>query len=230
MPTNNRPLVRQLFEMRFKPNSKILDFRGAWTDYLSREMNLPDWKIDANRLDLFDSNHLAFLSFKNCGFATHAPETKTYFEDQTGRFLRAVFAIEDFKPLPVGRLGVRSIFLTPYNGDFKNLFEKYQEKVVNPNQDTISKLEGTLIDIGAPLNFKANDGFFNTMSGPTESNQAKELFPGFDLYPAVGLFFEIDYFKNDIGDTEVSTLVNIIKSFSQKSWNKMETLTKSVFG
>lgn len=230
MPTKTSdPISRHIFELRFKPNSKVLDFRGEWTNYLSTEMNLPEWKIDINRIDLYDTNDLAFLSYKNCGFVSQLPPTKNYFEDQATKFLRAIFLIEGFKPLPVTRLGVRSTFIKSYSGEFTSLFEKYKEKVINPTSEVLKIFGTQLVDIGAPLNFKDNDSYFNTMSGPMALNQIKQFFPTIENIPNVGLFFEIDYFKEEIGDVSVEYLTGLIKTYAQKSWQKMEGLTQLLF-
>ncbi|MDP3024134.1 MAG: hypothetical protein Q8O10_01210 [candidate division Zixibacteria bacterium] len=224
----NAVISHHIFEMRFKPNARILDFPGQWTEYLSAEMNLPDWRIDITRMDLYDNKNQAFLSFKNCGFVSALPDTKNYFEDQASKFLRTIFKLKEFKSTPVTRLGVRSTFLNPYPGDFKSLFEKYKSKVIKPADETMRALGGELIDIGVPLNFKDGDAYFNTMSGPMTSLQIKRFFPIIETVPEVGLFFEIDYFKENIGEPEVEQLVLILKTFSQRSWQKMESLSKLV--
>ena len=226
MATDTTDLIsRHVFEMRFKPNSKILDFRGEWTNFLSSEMNLPEWRIDINRIDLYDAKDLAFLSYKNCGFACQLPPTKHYFEDRAVKFLRSVFRIEGATPSPVTRLGVRSTFLESYSGDFHSLFEKYKQKVIAPTPQMTEILGGQLIDLGAPLNCKDGDAYFNTMSGPVGTAQIKQFFPDIESTPDVGIFFEIDYFQEKIGNAPEEQLAALIKSFTQKSWEKVEKLT-----
>ncbi len=41
-------------EVRYKPNPKILDYRGTWAELISNHMNLSEWKIIENRIDIYD--------------------------------------------------------------------------------------------------------------------------------------------------------------------------------
>jgi len=214
--------------MRFKPNAKILDYLGEWTEYLVNEMNLPDWNIDINRLNLYDKKNQAFLGFKNCGFVSISPDTRNYFEDQASKFLRAIFKLEEFKPLPVTRMGVRSAFLMSYAGNFESIFQKYKDKVIKPTDKALEALNGQLIDLGVPLNFKDGEAYFNTMTGPMTSLQIKRFFPTIESTPDVGLFFEIDYFKENIGNEQLEQLIGLLKTFAHKSWQKMDSLVKLV--
>jgi hypothetical protein len=47
-----RTASEHVFEIRYRPNAKILDKRGEWAEKLSHELELPAWRIGANRLDV----------------------------------------------------------------------------------------------------------------------------------------------------------------------------------
>ena len=55
----------QVFEIRYRPNARILDRRGEWAVELSSQLKLPTWQVGPNRIDLSNSTseHRAFVSF-----------------------------------------------------------------------------------------------------------------------------------------------------------------------
>ncbi|HXF48670.1 MAG TPA: hypothetical protein VNL73_04490 [Verrucomicrobiae bacterium] len=222
---------RHILEIRFKPSTKILDYRGAWTEYLSQEMELPQWKIDQNRIDLtnLENNELAFLSYKNCGYVIEHPNSTNLFQDRAAKFLRTIQLIEDFKLPAVTRLGVRSVFYKMYPDSFEALFRKFKQKLINTESETIAAYGGNIADVGVALNLESTDGKFNTNSGPMNSSQAANYFPNIELPLNAGYFFEIDFFKENIGNAETDALCSLLKSFAEQSWGKMETLSKTIF-
>jgi hypothetical protein len=62
MGSNNRKvaLSENILEIRYKPNSKILDHRGTWAEIISKDLTLTEWLIVGNRFDVHD------LGKKNC--------------------------------------------------------------------------------------------------------------------------------------------------------------------
>jgi len=70
MPDTEKSVVNEhVLEIRYKPNPKILDLRGTWAEQISLHMDLPHWRIVANRIDAFtegESIH-AFVGFRNGG-------------------------------------------------------------------------------------------------------------------------------------------------------------------
>lgn len=40
-----------IFEIRYKPNPKVLDLRGSWAEVITKRMEFEHWSISNNRLD-----------------------------------------------------------------------------------------------------------------------------------------------------------------------------------
>jgi hypothetical protein len=47
-------LNEHVLEVRYKPNPKVLDYRGTWAESISDHMKLPEWRIVENRIDIYD--------------------------------------------------------------------------------------------------------------------------------------------------------------------------------
>jgi len=45
-------------EIRFKPNSKILDKFGLWTEELSQSLKLENWRITPSSIDVYDKTQI----------------------------------------------------------------------------------------------------------------------------------------------------------------------------
>src|SRR5438445_7505171 len=58
-----------VFEVRYKPNARFLDYRGQWAELIAEHMKATEWRITENRLDVFDKSEARrfFLAFRNCG-------------------------------------------------------------------------------------------------------------------------------------------------------------------
>ena len=76
-------------EIRYRPNPKILDFRGSWAEAISAHMKLPEWSILENRVDIYDdkTKERAFVGFRNAGYVAQDTPTRNYFADKTSRYL-----------------------------------------------------------------------------------------------------------------------------------------------
>ena len=92
-------LNEHVLEVRYKPNPKVLDYRGAWAESISDHMNLPEWRIVENRIDIYDKKNKdhAFVGFRNAGFVAHDTPTKNYFSDKAVKFLKHLFSFEGFE-------------------------------------------------------------------------------------------------------------------------------------
>ena len=60
-----------VLEIRYKENPLMLDYRGAWAQQLSHSLEMPNWKVIENRVDVRDAleTRQAFVSFTNMGEA-----------------------------------------------------------------------------------------------------------------------------------------------------------------
>ena len=121
-------LNEHILEVRYKPNPKILDYRGSWAEAISDYMTLSEWRILENRIDIYDKENKdhAFVGFRNSGFVAHDTPTKHYFPDKAVRFFKYLLSLDGFEKSPyVERIGVRSKFCKEYEGSFDELRDKY---------------------------------------------------------------------------------------------------------
>ncbi|MGP8247062.1 MAG: hypothetical protein ACLQVN_21405 [Bryobacteraceae bacterium] len=220
-----------VFEIRYTANAKILDNRGRWASEIAAQMSLPHWLIVENRLDIFDENEKTrcFVGFRNSGFVANTPPTTNYFTDQCVKFAKHLMNLRDFQnPLPVERLGVRSRFLTPFNGTMEELVGRYKTRYYGVTREAEEALNGKLIDIGSALNFVDRLGNFNTFGGPMAEEQSKGFFPNGEGFPAVGLYFDIDYWVRPNKEMTAEDITKTIRQFSGESLQKQGRVTDLV--
>jgi len=216
-----------VFEIRYKPNAKVLDNRGGWAEKISHHMRLLEWQIIENRLDVFDKENkdTCFVAFKNAGFMSHNPPTANYFPDQAVKFCRLVLELEGFgSPLFVIRIGVRSRFYSAFEGSFKELFNRYSTRFATLTDEAKKILDAKLIDIGCPVNFEDEHGRFNTSSGPMEDEQARVFFSQAEHLAKVGLFFDIDYWQRPKKELKNANILELISVYARKAWDKHQRI------
>lgn len=226
-------LINELvLEVRYKPNPKILDYRGSLAEAVSKHMELPEWRILENRIDIFakEGDH-AFVGFRNSGFVAHDVPTKNYFPDKTTKFFRCLFSLDGFEKKPnIQRIGVLSKFCVPFEGAFDDLLNKYTSNYLSLTENAKKTMSAKLTDIGGHLNFSDKYGNFSTMSGPMLEKQMPDFFEKEREFPKVGLYYQIDYWiapKNEMDDKEV---LFVIHNFATSGWSRFEDMRKVVLG
>ncbi|HEX9666350.1 MAG TPA: hypothetical protein VGA95_07285 [Thermodesulfobacteriota bacterium] len=222
-----RTINEHIFEIRYKPNAKILDHRGVWAESLSKHLELSEWLIVENRVDVHDKENKlrVFVGFSNAGCVCFTSPTATFFPDKVVKFFRFVLGFDGFiNPLFVQRIGIRSKFCTSFGGSFDELRDRYASRYLVPTKELITAYEAKLIDIGGPLNFADKHGNFNTMSGPMPKDQIKEFFSQKTDFPEVGFYFDIDYWLKPNAVMEDKEIVNKISIFSREAWSKHEKI------
>ena len=223
----------QILEIRYKPNPKILDYRGSWAEAISYHMNLPEWRILENRIDVFDKedgDH-AFVGFSNAGFVAHNTPTKNYFSDKTLKFFKYLFTLTGFEKTPnIVRIGVLSKYYTEFNGDFNALKDKYTSNYLTLTDKAKKMFNAQLIDIGVPLNFVDKFGNFNTMSGPMTEEQIHQFIQYAENPPPVGLYFQIDYWIKPNRQVNENEILKNIQQFTNSSWDRFEAINKLILG
>jgi hypothetical protein len=220
-------------EVRYRPNAKILDFRGSWAEAISAHMKLSEWTILENRVDIYDKNtkERAFVGFRNAGYVAVDVPTRNYFLDKTSKYLKYLFSLEGFgKSLVVERLGLRSTFCRPFAGEFSELLEKYTSNYLSLTPKAKELLKAKLLDIGGPLNFEDEYGKFNTVSGPMYQGQIGQFFDRKEGLPAVGLFFDIDYSVSPNAVLAEKEVLKKIEQFANSAWDRFETVSKLILG
>ncbi len=225
-------LSEHIFELRYKVLAQILDIRGILAENMRELMNFVHWRITENRIELRDSDEQnkesGFISYKNCGYVILRPDTRNFFQDKAIKFLKNLLSIDGFILNPITRIGVRSTFIIPYEGSFDSLCKIIYEKFyVDKNINQLFNAE--IVDVGASLNFKSKIGFYNTTTGPMKKDQMKQFLKKHDDLPEISLFFDIDYFKNDLGKINENEIYNLIKRYSTRSWEIMDNIKPLIF-
>ena len=231
----NNEINEHVFEIRYKPNSKILDYRGTWAEMVSKHMQLSEWRILDNRIDIYDKvnkNH-AFIGFSNSGFSCNDSSTKNYFYEQAIKLFSYISKFDGFDPEPfVERIGVRSKFCTAYEKGFDDLKNRFASKYLHLTPEAEKAINAKMVDIGAPLNFADGLGNFNTMAGPMEKRQMVQFITGRkeSEMPEIGLYFDIDYFLKPNRNMKVDEINKAIRNFAESSWDKHEKVKSLILG
>ncbi len=214
-----------IFEIRYKPNSKLLDNRGNWAESISSHMNLEHWQIVGNRFDIFseDKKYLLFLGYRNGGLSVSNVPNKEFFPNYTNKLLSFVFGLEDFgNPIFIERVGVRCKFCTPFNSSFENLRERYATRYISLTKQATEAIgnDAQLTDIGGHLNFKDNLGNFNTMSGPMPQGQFPQFFSIPGEFPPVGFYYDIDYWNRPKKKMDGEKIIEMISNLFSAAWDR----------
>lgn len=210
----NRPLIKFerdtlsefIFEIRYKPNPILLDSRGEFAEGLIKAVDLPNWRITENRIDVHDHNkdpELAenryFVSFKNAGCVSRNESNYRHFIEKCRKIINFWFTREEAfesKKVLVSRIGVKFRYGDKYSGPFDELLSTYTEKYLEPKNSISSIFNAKINDIGGFLNLSTKENGIQvdlqTMSGPMKNSQSKQFFPHVDLIPETILYFEID--------------------------------------
>ena len=232
--TNKEIAVNEnILEIRFKPNPKVLDFRGVWAEILSTELSLPEWQIVENRVDIFEKQmkERIFVGYRNAGFTCFDTPTPNYFPDKVIKFLKILLNLEGFGNLIfIERIGVRYKSITPYSKDFNDLLNKYISRYLNLTDEAIKVLNAKMIDIGGSINFVDKLGNFNTVSGPMAKEQMKKFITREGEYPDVGLYYDIDYWTRPKRVMTQTEITGIVKAFATESSDKKNHICRLILG
>ena len=230
-----KPIAEYIFEVRYKPNAKVLDSRGSWAEAISSEMGLPHWQIQENRVDIFDEeqNFRCFVAFRNAGCIIRNPATDKYFSDQVLKFIKKLGSLEDFpQNIHTERVGVRSKTLFPFTGSFDDLLKRYTERYLKLTSEASSIFKASIVDIGLSLNLRDQLGNLNTASGPMADTQAREVF-GWeedDRFAKTSLFCDFDYFVKQPKTMTSAEISKLVSSFCSESVKKQNQLRDLLFG
>ena len=214
-----------IFEVRYKPNAKLLDHRGVWAEKIAQHLKLEHWQIVENRIDVFseDRNTHAFLGFRNGGLTLLDVPNKEYFENYSRNLLEFIFALENFgNPIYIERIGVRCMFCTPFWGSFSELRDRFSTRYLNITKQGIEAIgsDAKLIDIGAPLDFTDSIGNFKTLFGPMQGEQFGDFFTRKGEFPSVGTFYNIDYSSHPQKQLTGIQVIETIREFLDAGWDR----------
>ena len=220
-----------ILEIRYKPNPKVLDFRGSWAETLSAGLGLPEWGIIENRVDIFEKQEKerVFVGYKNAGFTCVDSSTANYFPDRALKFLKILFSLEGFgNILFLERIGVRLKSITSYTKDFDDLRDLYSSKFLNITEKGKEVLDGKLVDIGGGVDLIDKLGNYNTTSGPMIKDQMKKYINHKGEFPDVGFYFDIDYWTKPNKQIKNNDLLSTVKAFATECWNKKERINSLI--
>lgn len=219
--TNNSEKVinEHILEIRFTPNPKLLDYRGSFSEQIGILMGLPHWKIDTNRVDIFDDNETRkfFLSFRNFGSIIRNSDTKNYFSDQSVKFAKFLLDKKEFGTPIIDRIGVRSRFCVLYDGTYEELLQQFATHYITVNPELANAIEGKIFDLNFPINFKTPNGSINTNVGPINNEQFKGYFPFSSIDLQTGIFIDLDYWKTP-KETFNQNVLKAVKKYGESNW------------
>jgi len=218
----------QILELRYRPNARIIDYRGELAELIAEQLNLPRWRVSQDRVDVFDESHRhrAFVSHRNVGFSVQDSATSNYFGDKAGQFLRFVADIEPVgKTWTVLRLGVRSKFCSPVELDFEEAVERFNQRysVLTPQAE--EAIAADVEDFGSTLELRDQHGWFKLQIGPMAEDQLGRFFKDRDEYPDVGIYCDIDYALTD-QEVTVDDAIRFLRATAQASWERRDRLER----
>jgi hypothetical protein len=203
-------------------------------------MELPHWRIDDNRIDVFDNYETetlhAFISFKNAGFVMHNDSnvteiTRNFFPDQGNKLLRFLFEQQSFgNPVFVERVGVRARFATAFDGSFSDLLQRYSTRIITLTPEAQEAFKAELRDSAGPMNFSTPKGNLNTNSGPMEMKQLSQFFGFTTQLPEVAFFIDLDYWKRPQVEIDGKEILKMVKAYVDEIWDVHERIRAIVLG
>ncbi len=228
----------QTFELQLAPKSTILDRRGEWTSILSAKLELAEWKVAENQIDVFnkgDTEHVR-VTFKEVG-CTLVDATRDQFLQKAETVLQTVFSLPDFPEAHVRRMEQSSRFGTPFKGSFKDLLKKVRERYADLKPEAFTALAvdeqtTSFLDNGAPYYFEDEHGTLHTYCGAMERKQLKKFFryKDEDDLPPVALYFGHQYFVEPDAVWGVEEAVSQTKLFALEAWARHQRVRKLIVG
>lgn len=224
-------LSEHTLEVRFKPNSVMLDHRGSWAAIIAAETGLTEWKIIENRVDFRppDKSQLAFISFRNFGMTIKDQPTPNFFADKAKKLIRVVMRLKGFEdPLPIERIGLRAKICQPVECDFAEVANHVRE--VFFKTEALEKLGGdeNVIDVAAVLYFKTSLGQINSQISANNAEQLKRIFPAHTDYPEASWAADLDYFIDAPQLMSEKKLTKTVNSFADELNDRYSKLSELI--
>ena len=212
-------LSEHILEIRFQPNPKVLDHRGAWAAAIAEEMELSKWTIIENRVDFRPANKSqhAFVSFRNFGISVKDQPTPNFFEDKANKLVRKVMGLNGFQsPLAVERIGIRAKACHPLEREFSDVADHIRDIFFKENFLDQLRGEDTVVDAAAVLYFKTELGQINAHITVNDLAQVKRLFPNHSEHPEVSWTTDMDYFIATPKMMNTKAITKTITSFANE--------------
>lgn len=228
-----------IYEIRYSPNPKFLDFRGDIAQELVQRFDMPHWRIGENLAEAYngennpdDGSEKYFLSFRNAGLVMRGVDDRSIFYERTKDHINFLFSLRKiFKDNDyyITRIGMMSKYVTAYSGDFSALLDKYQTYFITPKQSFIDCFDANLTDISGVINLETRDGVkIHSRSGPMEKAQIKTFFPNQEVEFDLGLYFEIDAFIEPNQVVKQSFVASAIHDLFRINWGSHSKFLEAI--
>ncbi len=218
-------ITEYLVEVRFVPNSKVLDKRGDIASQVSLSTDFDHWNIGTNKISFTNSKKEKIYSafgFKNLGVLSKYPNDQETFLNETKSFIKTCWNFYDSSQTI--RIGVKTKYLIEIDS-FKKAFDAYRKKFLHINDKDIANFGGDLIDVGFPLNFADGENFFNVTTGPMQKKEFEQFIDVPEDVFDSGIYIDVDYFT-----TEISPNIRQkdLFEFIEKAVGKAETVSENI--
>ena len=224
-----------ILEIRYRPDPLVLDVRGELAASVLRNLELSEWQITENRVDVFSKDEVvrAFVSFKNAGITIRDTSLPDYFPNQATKFVRGLFAQKPFRdPISIERLGVRSRFGLGVALSFQELLTLFRTRLSWPTPAALEVYGANLVDIGYPMVFETTSGRIQSTCGPMAAEQLANFFghEDRDRLPEVALYMEFDYFVKPGEPMSFKAVVGHIRQYAEENWDRYARLSAHILG
>lgn len=232
MTEDLRIFSKQVFQIRFKENTTLMDFRGLWTKSIVEKMNFVDWRIDPTVISVFNqkSQTAFFLSYKDLGGVVIGSDLKGKITELASDYLEILFQLDRFSIKEVSRIGVRCQYLVTSNKSFKELHDSYNAILLPNWQQLEGEMEARLNDTGITLEFTGKSMSYKIQLGPMLKKQVLEFIPDArpqDI-PEVALYIDIDSKKSNIAHTDKNTMKSLIRKCFDNNTFVMEKFSNLI--
>jgi hypothetical protein len=175
-----------------------MDYRGRWAAQLSNAMNLPEWKVIENRLDVknADSSISAFVGFKTLGLTIWDELTPNFFRDKSMKLIGEVFDLEGApRTLPIERIGVRRIQFATSDHPFSAVLKRYSELTTSPAFLQLIPGPRESMDVAILVLNQTPFGGVRIASGPAAKGDQETFMQGHPKRkPEDGYYTDVDTF------------------------------------
>lgn len=231
MPETDRgpdsSLNEHVFELRFRPNAQIIDFRGELAETISSHLGLPHWGIGRDRVDIFDASqrHRAFVSFRNLGYTVKDTSLASYFPDKAAKFLSYLTTLKLFSGrFAVQRVGVRSQFAWSLPFGFEEALGRITSRYCGLTNDATEVIGARIVDFNPAVNFRDEHGFFDTQFGAMTNEEVKRYLGGRDSYPDIALYYDIDYWRTGEDEWKAEQILQFLRTTARAGWERADKL------
>ena len=182
-------LVKVITELRFSGSLKLLrSYEDLHLAILGQELKQPErWITPGLTLEAKQKKLRTILEQKRCAVdLEEVPNTGYCVQTIAGIFKK----VDDILSIPLlARIGVRTIWIEPFEGTFTDLLKVYKKSVLGSNI-----LCEQASDVGLVLDFVDGDYNVSLTTGPMEAQQLKTQFLTFEqeTIPNVFIFGNID--------------------------------------